>query len=81
MPRRSLAAGPAMRLKPAVSQEEAYRLLALNAAAIWGVQEAALLDDNLKLIADAMATVSALNIPDDVEPLFGQDIAADGTLA
>ena len=35
---------------------------------------------SLKSIADAMAVVSALDIPEDVEPLFGEDIAKDPVL-
>ena len=70
-----------MRIKPAVSPEEAYRLLTLNAALVWGLEEAAAMDAHLRGIANSMAVVSALNVPDDVEPLFGEDIGRDDEAA
>lgn len=69
-----------MRLKPAVSPEEAMQYLSLNATLVWGVEHAAKMAPQLKSIADAMAVVSALDIPEDVEPLFGEDIAKDPVL-
>ena len=69
-----------LRLKPAVSPEEALQYLSLNATLVWGVDHAAKMAPQLKSIADAMAVVSALDIPEDVEPLFGEDGAKDPVL-
>lgn len=66
-----------MRLKPPVSADEAYRSLSLNATLSWGATDAAAMDTHLRNIAAAMAEVSALDIPDDVEPIFGEDGALD----
>jgi hypothetical protein len=66
-----------MRIKPPVSDEQAYQYLSLNAALVWGAADAALMDTQLHAIASAMAEVSALAIPDDVEPIFGEDHALD----
>lgn len=66
-----------MRLKPPVTADEAYRLLALNATLAWGTADAAAMDPHLKSIAAAMAEVSALDIPDHVEPIFGEDGALE----
>ena len=66
-----------MRLKPPVSPEEAYRYLSQNAVLVWGVAAAAAMDAQLTSIAQAMAVVSSLDIPDPVEPLFGEDIGQD----
>lgn len=63
-----------MRLKPPVSHDEAYRSLAQNATLVWGTAAAADMDEHLHAIARSMAIVSALDIPDEVEPLFGEDI-------
>jgi hypothetical protein len=66
-----------MRLKPPPSADEAYRALSLSASLSWGVGETALMDSHLRAIADAMAAVAALDIPDEVEPLFAEDVALD----
>ncbi|WP_193336072.1 hypothetical protein [Devosia beringensis] len=66
-----------MRLKPPVSEEHAYQYLSLNAALVWGLGDAAKMDGHLHSIAAAMAEVSALDIEDAVEPIFGEDHALD----
>lgn len=66
-----------MRIKPPVSAEQAYQYLSINAAMVWGVADAAAMDTHLHSIANAMAEVSALEIPDAVEPIFGEDHALD----
>jgi hypothetical protein len=71
---------PNLRLKPPVSAHEAHQYLSLNATLVWGVDHAAKIDGHLKSIADAMAVVSALDIPEAVEPLFGEDIGLDPEL-
>jgi hypothetical protein len=62
-----------MRLKPPVSEDEAFHILLTNAALSWGPGEASLLHEQLRSIASAMATVSALDIPEDTEPLFAEN--------
>lgn len=66
-----------MRIKPPVSSEQAYQYLSLNAVLVWGIDDAAKMDPQLQAIAGAMAEVSALDIPDEVEPIFGEDHALD----
>lgn len=68
-----------MRLKPALSADEAYQLLCASAALAWGAQACSELSTNLRSIAEAMAVIGALDIPGETEPLFGEDPAcADG---
>ena len=69
-----------MRLKPPISAEEAYRYLSVNAALVWVLEDAAKMAGTIKTIAGSMAEVSALDIPDEVEPLFGEDIGTDPEL-
>ncbi|WEK05291.1 MAG: hypothetical protein P0Y65_03250 [Candidatus Devosia phytovorans] len=66
-----------MRLKPPVSFEEAYNYLSQNAVLVWGDASAARMEPQLQSIAKAMAVVGALDIPDEVEPLFGENIDID----
>ena len=63
-----------MRIKPAVSTEEAYRYLSQNAVMVWGEAAATRMEPQLQSVSSAMAVVSALEIPDEIEPLFGEDI-------
>ena len=63
-----------MRIKPAVSLEEAYRYLSQNAVMVWGEAAATRMEPQLQSISSAMGVVSALEIPDEIEPLFGEDI-------
>ena len=63
-----------MRIKPAVSPEEAYRYLSQNAVMVWGEAAATRMEPQLQSISSAMAVVSALEIPDEIEPLFGEAI-------
>lgn len=67
-----------MRLKPPVSQDQAAAFLTQSAKLSWGDTVADELAPLLNGIARSMETVSALDIPDDVEPLFGEDIAQAG---
>jgi hypothetical protein len=59
-----------MRLHPAVTTDEAYSWLSSQAAAMWGADRATEMDENLKTLAEAMAAISAVELPDDLEPLF-----------
>lgn len=65
-----------MRLKPALSADDAFQLLSATATITWGPAAAAGITTNLRSIADAMAVVGALDIPDGTEPLYGEDPAA-----
>jgi len=66
-----------MRIKPPVSTEQAHQYLSVSATLVWGLEDAAEMDGHLRSIAAAMAEVSSLDIPDDVEPIFGEDHALD----
>lgn len=59
-----------MRLHPPVTTDEAYAWLKGQAASTWGEDRAGELDENLKTMAEAMALISAVELPDDLEPLF-----------
>lgn len=69
-----------VRLKPPVSQDQAAAFLTQSAKLAWGDAVASELEPLLEGIARSMETVSALDIPDDIEPLFGEDIAQIGTV-
>lgn len=59
-----------MRLHPPVSTEEALTWLTAQAQMTWGEERLPELSDNLAAIAEAMAIISAVDLPDDLEPLF-----------
>jgi len=59
-----------MRLNPPVTKEEALEWLTLQAKATWGEDRIPELQENLDAIAEAMAIISAVDLPDDLEPLF-----------
>lgn len=59
-----------MRLHPAVTEEEALSWLTDQATAAWGAERLPELTENLKAIAEAMAIISGVELPDDLEPLF-----------
>lgn len=61
-----------MRLKPPPVSDEALRQLQYLAIVSWGEDEAVKMESHLRAIADAVATVAALDIPDEVEPLFAE---------
>ena len=67
-----------VRLKPPVSQDQATAFLTQSANLSWGEAVADELAPILEGIARSMETVSALDIPDEIEPLFGEDIAQAG---
>lgn len=67
-----------VRLKPLVSQDQATAFLTHGAKLSWGDAVADELAPILEGIALSMETVSALDIPDEIEPLFGEDIAQAG---
>jgi hypothetical protein len=49
----------------------------VNAVLSYGPSDATAMEGHLRLIAAAMADVASLDIPDDVEPLFAEDVALD----
>ncbi len=59
-----------MRLYPAVTEEEAFVYLKSQAVALWGADSELEMENGLKSLAQAMAAISAADIPEDVEPLF-----------
>lgn len=59
-----------MRLHPAVTKDEAMTWLTDQAKATWGEERVPELKENLETMAEAMATISAVELPDEVEPLF-----------
>lgn len=61
-----------MRLPPPMSQDEAYRWLKEQVERLLpsGTEPPADLETNLQQFADAMAMIGAVDLPDDVEPLF-----------
>jgi hypothetical protein len=61
---------PAPRLQPPLSKDEALAWLREQAAAAWGKARLEALENGLRLNAEAMAAVSAAELPDELEPLF-----------
>ena len=59
-----------MRLYPAVTTEEAITFLTAQSTALWGAQAAKEMEAQIKRFAEAMAAVSAVQVPEDLEPLF-----------
>jgi hypothetical protein len=59
-----------MRLKPDVLQEEVLDWLEARAVELWGVEPGAELREALLPVAQAMAEVSAADVPDEAEPLL-----------
>ena len=60
-----------MRLHPAVTQDEAHRWLKEQVERMLPAgNPPADLEDTLRQFAEAMAIVSAADVPDDVEPMF-----------
>ena len=59
-----------MRLKPPVTQDEAFEWLKAQVVAAWGVEVTPELEKNLHLTAEAMARISAVELDEDIEPLL-----------
>ena len=59
-----------MRLRPAVTTEEALAWLTRAAELTWGVEITPELEQKLRPTAEAMVAVSSVDVPDDVEPLL-----------
>lgn len=59
-----------MRLHPPVSHEEALQWLLRQAVDAWGDARKDELEQMLAPLAEAMAAVSAAQVPDEVEPLW-----------
>lgn len=59
-----------MRLKPPVTEEAALEWLKARVAESYGIEITPEAEKGLKVTADAMAAISALDIPDDTEPLL-----------
>lgn len=59
-----------MRLYPPVTQEEAQAWLTAQARSTLGADGATALADEIATMAEAMSVISAVRLPDDLEPLF-----------
>lgn len=59
-----------MRLKPAVSSDDALEYLCRQAAEVWGIAVTQEIRERLRPTADAMAAVSHYEVPDGVDPMF-----------
>jgi hypothetical protein len=57
-----------MRLYPPVSEQEALEWLLQQAVAQWGAERRDEMTQMLKPIAEAMAAVSGVELPEEVEP-------------
>jgi hypothetical protein len=66
-----------MRLKPELTAGQAYEGLSVMATMTWGLMEAALLETHLRSISEIMAVIGNIDLPEETEPLFGEDIALD----
>jgi hypothetical protein len=58
-----------MHLHPAITEEEAYTWLRKQVLEDGAIEDAAL-EESLRSMAEAMAAVSRVALPDDLEPLF-----------
>ena len=58
-----------MQIYPPVPKEEIAVYLKAHGKLIWG-DEAPVSDAVLETVAEAMAMITALDVPDDTEPLF-----------
>jgi hypothetical protein len=59
-----------VRLYPPVTQEEAQAWLTVQAASTLGEDAATALTSDIATLAEAMSIVGAVQLPDDLEPLF-----------
>ena len=59
-----------MRLYPAVTEKEALEWLTKQAKFEWAVETSPQLEQQLKPLAEAMATVSTIVLPEEIEPFL-----------
>jgi hypothetical protein len=59
-----------VRLYPPVTVEEALEWLKSQAQQEWGAEPTPELDESLKPLAEAMAVVSAIELPEEIEPFL-----------
>ena len=59
-----------MRLYPPVTKDEALVFLMSQATELWGAQTAEEMEGQLRRLAESMAAVSAVQLPENLEPLF-----------
>jgi hypothetical protein len=59
-----------MRLYPPVTVEEALEWLKGQAQQEWGAEPTPELEESLRPLAEAMAIVSAIELPEEVEPFL-----------
>ena len=58
-----------MRVYPPVSKEEAVEYLTAQARLLWG-DTPAVSETVLDTVAEALSMISAIDVPDEVEPMF-----------
>ena len=66
-----------MRLRPAVTTDEALEWLKLQATAAWGVEVTPAVEVRLRRTAQAMEAVSHADVPPGIEPQQGVVVARD----
>jgi len=59
-----------MHLGPTVTQEDAYEYLKAQVELAWGEEHVPAMEEDLKLVAEAMARIGVLTFPRDLEPLL-----------
>lgn len=59
-----------MLLKPPVSEDAALEWLKARAAEAWGVEITPEIEKNLQATAQSMSRISAIELPEEVEPLL-----------
>jgi hypothetical protein len=59
-----------MRLKPPVDEETALQWLKTQVAAAWGVEMTPELERRLRETAASVAAISAVELPEEIEPLL-----------
>ena len=59
-----------MRLYPPVTQDEAQTWLSAQASASFGPESLGGLAKDIETMAEAMALISAIELPEELEPLF-----------
>lgn len=68
-----------MRLRPAVSTDEALAWLKLQAASVWGVEVTPAVEVRLRRTAQAMEAISHADVPPEIEPQSAAVVARDRT--
>ncbi len=57
-----------MRLKPPTTEDAALEWLTTQVVSAWGVESTPELEKNLRATAKSMAAISAVDLPEEIEP-------------